>query len=212
MHSSATHKLYEVRTSAGKGLGTFALRDIKRGTRIICEKPLMRLPSSNGLTVLSQFPKLSEAEQATYSSLSCHSGAVLAEKGKFLRMGAKFLPSDEQLKLMAIASTNSFAAEGGCVICPQASRINHSCLPNVHHCWNESLGAETVHAVRDILEGEEILTTYIKICEDRTLRRENLLGIYGFECTCPCCDVSTPFGKASEKRRRRLLQINLEWS
>ena len=169
----------------------------------------MRL--SFGLTVLSLFPKLSDADQATFLSLHCYPGAIDAEKDKFQRMGKKNFPTDEQLKLIAIANTNAFGSGWGSVICPQASRINHSCLPNVHHCWNDFLGAETVHAVRDILAGEEILTTYIKICEDRTLRRQHL-EIYGFQCNCPCCDSSSSFGKASEKRRKRLLQIDRKWS
>lgn len=37
---------------------------------------------------------------------------------------------------MAIYETNAFEAGLGSVIYPEASRINHSCLPNVHHCWN----------------------------------------------------------------------------
>lgn len=192
-------------------MGIFAIRDIQRGTRIICEKPLIRQPGLNSLDVLIPFLKLSDPDRATFLSLHCHPGAINAGKEKLVRLGAKEFPTDEQLKIMAIANTNAFATEEGWVICPETSRINHSCLPNVHHCWNNFLGAETVHAVRDILEGEEILTTYIDIRED-FFRRQERLDKYGFQCTCPCCDLSTSFGQASEKRRKRLLQIDREWS
>lgn len=108
---------------------------------------------------------------------------------------------------MAIYETNSFGAGVGSVVCPEASRINHSCLPNVHHCWNKSTGRETVHAVRDIAAGEEILTTYVPLSIDHA-EREKQLNPYGFSCDCPACDISTPFGRASQKRRKRLFRID----
>jgi len=64
---------------------------------------------------------------------------------------------------MAIYETNTFEVGEGSVICPEASRINYLCLPNVYYCWNKSIGREIVYAVKDIAAGEEILTTYVKI-------------------------------------------------
>ena len=49
-----------------------------------------------------------------------------------------------------------------------ASRMNHSCLPNVHHHFNTALGRLTVHALRDIKSGEEIETSYGHLLPQKT--------------------------------------------
>ena len=57
---------------------------------------------------------------------------------------------------------------------------------------------------------EEITIAYTNIYKGRSLRQEDLDN-YGFKCTCPACDMSTTFGKASEKRRKRLAQVDRHW-
>ena len=183
----------------------------------MCEEPLIYLPGRNLIEVTAAFAKLSLDRQAVFLSLHCRplGGDVDTRRETLLRAhplmslraAALNIPIEEQLRVMAIHETNSFEAEEGSVICVEASRINHSCLPNVHHCWNVTIGAETVHAVRNIAKGEEIFTTYIRVCEARA-QREQHLDRYGFKCSCPACEASTFFGKESERRRRRLFQID----
>lgn len=206
--------LYKVKAVEGKGLGVFAVRDLKRGTRIMCERPLIHLLKGNLMDVPVEFSKLTGHEQALYLSLHCRpldardaarTNSVRTQEG--LRPSAAAPSIEERLKIMAIYETNTFEAGEGSVICAEASRINHSCLPNVHHCWNNSIGRETVHAVKDIAAGEEILTTYIQICR-YLAERNKQLSQYGFTCDCPACDESAAFGSASDKRRKRLFQID----
>lgn len=45
-------KLYEVKAAAGKGLGVFAVRDLKCGTRLMCDRPLIHLTQGNAMEVL----------------------------------------------------------------------------------------------------------------------------------------------------------------
>ena len=92
---------------------------------------------------------------------------------------------------MAIRNKH-FRGRGRIVICPKASRVNHPCLPNVYHCWNKSIGGQTVHAVKDIATGEEILTTYAKICIDHS-EREKQLERYGFTYDYPGINPSPQF-------------------
>ena len=160
------------------------------------------------------FAKLSAEDQDVFLSLhSRPQGAMDTARTSLLRSRPALRSSDkpfsieEQVKVMAIAETNAFEAGDESAVCPEISRINHSCLPNVHHCWNSTIGAETVHATRDIVKGEEILITYIVICGSRNLRKEQLER-YGFQCTCPACDTSTMFGKASGRRRKRLFELD----
>lgn len=65
----------------------------------------------------------------------------------------------------------------------------------------------TVHAVQDIAAGQELLTTYIEFCQPRAQRQSYLLQRWGFRCGCQACKPSSTFGKASEKRRKRLSDI-----
>lgn len=214
MQVSTSKKLYEVKAAAGKGLGVFAVRDLKCGTRIMCDRPLIHLTQGNAMDIPAEFAKLSPDKQALFLSLHCprlaarddtRTSIIRTQQG--LRASAAALSIEEHVKIMAIYETNAFEAGVGSVICPEASRINHSCLPNVHHCWNKSIERETVHAVRDIAAGEEILTTYVKVCIDH-VEREKQLNRYGFSCDCPACDISTTFGRASQKRRKRLFWID----
>ncbi len=180
----------------------------------MCERPLIHLARDNAMDAPAEFAKLSPDRKALFLSLHCRplgprdtarTNIVRAQQD--LRPSVDALSVEEHIKIMAIYETNTFGAGEGSVICPEASRINHSCLPNVHHYWNNTIERETVHAVEDIAAGEEILTTYIQICRDSAERKKQL-NLYGFTCDCPACDDSTAFGRASEKRRKRLFQLD----
>ena len=178
------------------------------------ERPLMQASFENVIEIPRLFSNLSEEDKAVFLSLHCRSsGDVDAKRRAFLfehlesQEEALGLSMEEQVQVMGIFETNAFKADSGSVICPEASRINHSCVPNVHHCWNNTIGAETVHAVRDISIGEEITTTYIAICRTHD-QRESELDRYGFKCSCPACDTSTAFGMASKRRRERLFKLD----
>ena len=66
----------------------------------------------------------------------------------------------------------------------------------------------TVHAVQDIVAGDELLTTYIRAHEPRAQRLSYLSQRWGFQCDCQACDPSSTFGQASETRRQRLSDIS----
>jgi hypothetical protein len=216
MRISVLIKLYEVKAAARKDLEVFAVQDLKRETRIMCERSLIHLTRRSVMNVLGVFAKLSSNEQALFLSLCCRSlGDRDAERSSIMRtqqsleLSAETFSVEEQIKIMAIYDTNAFEAGEESIICPEASRINHSCVPNVHHCWNSSIGRETVHAVRDIAAGEEILTTYVSICIGQGERKKQL-SHYDFTCDCPACDTSTAYGGGSENRRTRLFRIDQE--
>ena len=58
-----------------------------------------------------------------------------------------------------------------------ASRINHSCIPNSHYMWKESIGRMVFWNRIKVLKGDEITVDYGH-------RRGQLKRIYGFECQC----------------------------
>lgn len=75
-HCPADNEFYEIRAVPGKGYGSFALKDLKRGTRILSEPPLLTV--SNGHYLIADieetFSQLSADEQKTYWSLASSHG------------------------------------------------------------------------------------------------------------------------------------------
>ena len=191
---------------------------IARGTRILNQSALMLLGDDEDLLdVPSKFAKLSVEEQTTFLELAA---AALERRGEdqseMLLLQRAFepeksseLPMDLQTRLLSIFETNSFAAGAGAAVVATAARMNHSCTPNVYHCWNAATGQLTVQAIRDLTAGEEILTCYVDVCYNREARQREL-DRYGFRCDCAACCMWTHFGKQSEKRRQRLWSLNRE--
>lgn len=119
----------------------------------------------------------------------------------------------EGAKVVAIFHNNAFDTRTAREIIQfgifmQLTRINHSCLPNVCHSWNENLGKRTVHANRDIKEGEEIALSYVRPLQSREHRMRQLEG-WGIDCDCPACDIGTDFGIASVERRKTLQELEV---
>lgn len=220
-------KLYVIKNTANKGKAMFATQNIARGTRILREAPVVKMPAAaHRMEILLRFLKLSSSAQAAYMSLSATADArrdaEYAEGFSQLKKNApQFmaidLPIEEQVKIMNILMTNAFSCVAPDMIkngrfdeppidytavFVDASRMNHSCVPNVFWCWNPRIRELTVHAVRDIAVGEEITASYINVYAPKEVR-QNGLKQYGFTCNCQACDLSTEVGKKSEYHRTR---------
>lgn len=115
----------------------------------------------------------------------------------------------DQVRVMSIFSTNNFQTSSSALaVYATASRLNHSCLPNVHHSYNPTLKSITVHAVRDIHPSEELLTTYLggeSAYQVRAKRVEKLRAYHGFVCQCPAC---SDYSGASDFRRESMSRIS----
>ena len=63
-------KLYQIKESAGRGLGVFANVAIKRGTRIMSEEPLISLkPGESGGDVPAKFLELAQDQKVLFLNL-----------------------------------------------------------------------------------------------------------------------------------------------
>ncbi|KAI3399461.1 hypothetical protein diail_6723 [Diaporthe ilicicola] len=177
--------VWETKLSPGKGRGLFAIKDIRKGTHILVEAPLLAVNppalvpgmgyslAAMAADVEREYSRLSPEQQEEY--LSCHEqrheGDVQNESGR----------------LMAILRSNAYNLHDGRVaIYPKVALINHSCQPNVLNADNG--GTRVIVATRDIEKGEEILTTYIPLLMD-TESRNQRLHPYGFRCNCPACQT-----------------------
>ncbi|XP_034489972.1 SET domain-containing protein SmydA-8 [Drosophila innubila] len=72
--------------------------------------------------------------------------------------------------------------------------MNHDCIPNSYYTFDEKTNNMIVRAAVDILEGEEITTTYTKLFTGNIARHLYLKMKKGFTCKCPRCSDSTEKG------------------
>lgn len=87
------------------------------------------------------------------------------------------------------------------------SRINHSCDFNVVPNWNELIKRYTVHAVRDIPEGEEITTSYVESQIELEDRQKNLQDVWGFVCSCRLCSLPAKLSQEYYEQLERAHQL-----
>lgn len=183
-------KWYEIRSSPGKGLGVFATVDIPRGTRIMADECLFYVvgPKAMISEIEAGFDDLTAAQQEDYLAL-------------------RFPDCPGKSPIIRRWEANCFAMDHDTGIFLVASRINHSCTPNALFKWNANIQRETVHAIVDIPADTEIETSYCPPHKDAYSRWEKLEH-YGFDCVCDPCRQDNPVGKASEARRRRMMEID----
>jgi hypothetical protein len=69
---------------------------------------------------------------------------------------------------------------------PLAAMMNHACVPNTRHGYDERQKM-TVRATVDIPAGTEITNTYTSLLWGSTARRRHLAITKHFLCFCPRC-------------------------
>ncbi|KAK2598310.1 hypothetical protein N8I77_011733 [Diaporthe amygdali] len=146
-----------------QGYGAFAATDIKEGTRILLEEPLLRV---NGLGKLRAEHALLDGEKR-----AIYDGLVGYHK-------------HEACPVLQKWSANQFDLAAGCNgVFAIASNFNHACKSqrNTHYYWDYRREAMTFMAIKDIKQGDEVLISY---CDYRHM----LKAVYGFVCHCGGCD------------------------
>lgn len=91
---------------------------------------------------------------------------------------------------------------GGRAIYLLASRLNHSCTPNIHlhtHTAND-VTFNIGYTLRDIDPGEELTVAYTPVDRSVAARSQRL----DFDCACRTCDDKYLASHVSESRRSRL--------
>lgn len=199
---SAPRPLFDIYPSGRGGFGAHAARDIKRGTRIMSDSPLLTIPTNHLHLAWGPYCRLGNAQKEQFDTLFFWKNDELnleqASRMYLLDPTDSAVESDdeeelvdEHVRVMGIFAVNNFEMPKGALgVFPNGARLNHSCVPNVHHSFNPTLGKLTVHAVRDIQEGEELVMNYIgSRCHfwPREKRWEYLRSKYGFTCQCEAC-------------------------
>jgi hypothetical protein len=159
-------KLYAIRHSNGKGKGVFATVPIPRGTLILAETPIFRIPHG-GYTpaiVHAVFDKLTNDAKQDFMALNSVHNLVMphpSEKhpnltgvAKEAAEGAWAARCGREKGIYSIFLGNSMTSNEGAAVFRECSRINHSCVPNCTFIWRTAEGREHIRAVQDIKAGE----------------------------------------------------------
>merc|ERR1712130_10110 len=95
---------------------------------------------------------------------------------------------------------------------PKASRLNHSCAPNVAWSFDSVKNLIEVRAVRSIDAGEELQVCYIDPVNMAEDRGKLLKARYNFQCSCKVCALPPEELQNNDKVRREILGLgnNLE--
>ncbi|KAJ7740915.1 hypothetical protein DFH07DRAFT_838420 [Mycena maculata] len=192
--STADQAGYKIKDTVFMGKGAFATRNFHRGDRILAEKPMISLPEPSDFkegyqAILSAVERLSPKDLLRF--LSLHNG--YSAKG-----GNIFIE---------IYRTNVLP-DG---LCDDASRFNHSCLPNARYSFHGDSGRYRIFAFTDIAIGQEIRVSYLSsrnvYGSTRDERRVRILAKLNFTCLCDACSLEGVTLKASDDRRREMLVL-----
>ena len=144
----------EVYPSPGKGKGTFDKEFIPKGTRLISERPILRMSSNdfNDENLKNMVSNLPMTERREFEDLYF----PICQPEEALRQ--KYIVNHFSLNVPQIA------------ICLHGSRINHSCLPNAYSSWNDKKDRVMIHAITDIQEGDEVTISYCDALATKDMR------------------------------------------
>ncbi|KAI0061647.1 hypothetical protein BV25DRAFT_1805276, partial [Artomyces pyxidatus] len=186
----------------GKGKGAIAARYIQKGELLIRERPLLLLPTQistlPGKLILEKLGNLTPDQLAAFYNLS------------YVVIPHKISPEegDKQVEI-SIFLTNAVAAGSNVGLFPTMARLNHGCSHafNSVYSWREEEGVLVVHALKSIMEGEELLTAYFETRRPRDERRRHLQDEWAFYCTCASCSLPDAESKASDDRLSKMTEL-----
>ena len=164
------NNLYKFEKIDGKGFGCIALKDIKKGTLILEEKPQCACVNDIGSEekwtselfsrLLKNFYTMSPSDQSEFLKLHTSNGFSKEELGRKINLASleDHFINDISLKIYGIYETNKF--NKGVAI--RASRFNHSCVANAENVWNHNDSRIEFKASKKIKKGEEITINYLR--------------------------------------------------
>ncbi|RYP47922.1 hypothetical protein DL768_006077 [Monosporascus sp. mg162] len=201
--------LFEIRSQAGKKMGVVARCDIAKGTRILCEKPLlitqnMRLKMlGEGGVAAVKLKTLTKQQQRQFLSLHNNNFPV-----RYPLFGGGTFKTPHATPPGAGKNSPPPPPPPLGAVYPTIGLINHHCLPNAHSNWNEERQQGTVHATRPIRAGEEITIAYDAAGGGPSGARQKALSdAFGFTCGCGLCSLPPFQLRVSDGRRARLRRL-----
>ena len=207
----ATLTAVRVMGASGKGLGGFAARDYERGECILDEAPLLEWSVAPGEPVTRAaldacVDALSPANRVAFYAL-CQNAEHGEQKSAYGIWLSNAFPTDGTNRGAKATPAASAERRSGAVFSTYC-RLNHSCAPNVHGCWNPACGRQTMYALRDIQRGDELQVSYLgRLDLPRCDRRASLQRDFGFKCSCARCSMDADALGRSDARMTRLTAL-----
>jgi len=191
--------MYALQEVPGKGKGLVATQKISKGTCILCEEPIVRVPE----VVLDG--------QTLPASIHRQVDALTPDQRRAFLSLHNIYTDDAASQYLGIIRTNALpfgdnVREGGIFL--NACRINHACNNNAQKSWNENIKRHTVHALRDIEKGEEITIYYLGVLNSRKARQEALRRKFAFTCSCRLCSLPPDQSRESDRRLDEILKLD----
>ncbi|KAK3076682.1 hypothetical protein LTS18_012347, partial [Coniosporium uncinatum] len=189
-----------------------ARKSIAKGTRMICEPPLLVLPLHNkDRDVMAAYDKLNSTQKSILVKTEWRScgnrervvggggGQLQPEKLHGTQLidlvRSNVVPIQIVPKVLSKPQAIPFLA-----LFPVSATLQHSCVPNVYCSWNPILECFTGHVVRDILEGAPLTADWIKSALMTNKDRVEKLGAMGVTCKCVACGNSVDRELSDERR------------
>ncbi|KAF7361649.1 SET domain-containing protein [Mycena venus] len=186
----------EFRQTPNKGIGAFATQDIRGGVLLHVEIPATVMQNTMildfGMTRAEVYRELLRRvpEKTLHALLLLKN----SQPPEMYELEEGILRSNTLGIRMPAPSVPAPVAMGHNALFLEASRFNHSCSPNVVHRFDPQSFTLTVHAIRPIARGEEIVHSYIDLTSTVTRdARRALLPV-----------------RASDERRQRIRDTKRE--
>ncbi len=197
-----------------KGIGGFAARDFRRGECILAESPLLAWTLQPGQPV-------------SHAALQSRVDALPPQDREAFYALCQNAEHGDAKHAYGIWLSNAFPTDGtnaGRRRAPHAEvglrsaavfryycRLNHACSPNVHGAWNAGRQRQTMYALRDIKQGEELCVSYLgRSDQTRHERSTELYESFGFVCACATCTRTGEALRRSDERRSRMQALRTE--
>lgn len=228
--------LVEVRSAGDLGKGVFAIQDVARGTRIICEAPLLVVqPASTHevveehirafCTALRDLPaegfkileelccnhilpdvQKEQAQRLIHQWNEEHG----VEKGHKLNTRKLRRAYNRALMRFFIFVANKMGMGCNCAygegLFPLYSRINHSCSPNAVSTYNPIIERLIVHASRAIKAGEQVFIEYTNMTFKVKSLRQSTL-LQNWGFECQCKACTDP---EEEALRAQMIELDMK--
>lgn len=145
------------------------------------------------LSRLATYPLKDDEKTQIFSQIIASLSSLIAKDRKFSFLSQT--TGKEMMRILKIIDSNIMALQcnletvGRVLFLAELSFANHSCLPNAVIVFNEGLGGveATLRCNREILQGDEIVISYIDVLESTQSRQKHLYDQYGFHCDCVRC-------------------------